>query len=1274
MLVPEATAAALAQVIERARGDRTVPRAHGRERAPLRRRALQHRPHVPGIRGRVRGGSESLMTRRARGGPPLASGVARPAPGLARTALAPSAACRPSSGAARRSCRSFWRRGSVETTRRISTTCSRPTSCLPARCSRGPSRTRRSSPCSSRSSRSEPARFSAIAGALLGHTLAIGGRGRPGRWARSPPSSRCVVVALARPGARARGRDVPRASSLTAVRAFYVGLLNARGVFHGHPIGSGLGMGVTFAVLYAGARSASGSCPLGLLAGEIVAVSVLTIFARGARWGRGSRPAWLAPSRCGASSRWSASRSPARSSRGSIRSSISSWRGSPASSAEGRSCATRATWPRCRRRSSRPCSFPVLLTRLAREAKRPAEFAATTRRTLAGGRVRSSRGSPRCFVAFRMPLCTLLFLHGAMDRAGVARIAGILPWALAGAAPFGALLVLARAHVAQQNSRIMPGMGVLNSTLNAAFNLLLVGPARARRDRALDVAHLRRRGGRLLDSPPEGRPCLSASSAAAWRDLRPRRARRARRLRAGDRGRLHLGPAGHRAPGRSTRSRRARAASGRSSRRTGRATSTRIRRLHMALLTVALAAVDGARRASRRHRAATDLGGELIKPLYMTGIEVERAPRCGRDGARDRVEHDAVVDAHRRARGRVGAGVVVADERDARLLRAHRQPRGPVPLLGELGDGRDGPRPLRRAARAAGDPLLRGRRPIEGPGGGGRSLPLVGRPGRRPLGGARRVAAPAPAGYGRPRRNRSLRACVSGALVNPVGFRRRVAFLLGTGEPDVGRLSARRRTATRLLARHALRAIPHFTSWPIAVAAVARRRRRGASPRRGIDRVRVAPAARSRRSRSRCSSRWARAGARTASSCRRRSSSLPYAAVVLSRRVGGVAPGARRTRARWRRRACFPRSWASRRSTARSSSIRGTRRSGSSRACRRARTSRSSGRRCFFRGSRRTLAVVRPGTEPIADRQAIPGVTELVDPDMDPRPRAPDFIVLATALSLRARDRAAAAAGAATVRQHCVSRRRLAPALSQALRRLARLPAEPRRPMRAAVAARMPRRPRRHRTTTCGSTRAATTSRHRRHIVERCFGAARRMPQTWTRRSGSPAWLTTPMIAELADDVAHRSAGRVHVAHEGDESLFIFFDDDAHADFGRVQRERGHPNQNARRCGRFAQEGSRLSRSAAPATPRPSHSRCGAPIGSARVLGPGRGLRKGHDAHARGQRGLDPRERVLEHQAPRRDRRAGLPAATRKMSGAGFFARTRGSSPHTTAPKRSNHA
>jgi peptidoglycan biosynthesis protein MviN/MurJ (putative lipid II flippase) len=35
--------------------------------------------------------------------------------------------------------------------------------------------------------------------------------------------------------------------------------------------------------------------------------------------------------------------------------------------------------------------------------------------------------------------------------------------------------VLARAHVARQNSRIMPGMGALNAACNALLNLAFVG-------------------------------------------------------------------------------------------------------------------------------------------------------------------------------------------------------------------------------------------------------------------------------------------------------------------------------------------------------------------------------------------------------------------------------------------------------------------------------------------------------------------------------------------------------------------------------------------------------------------------------------------------------------------------------------------------------------------------------------------------------------------------------------------------------------------------------
>lgn len=45
------------------------------------------------------------------------------------------------------------------------------------------------------------------------------------------------------------------------------------------------------------------------------------------------------------------------------------------------------------------------------------------------------------------------------------------------------------------------------------------------------------------------------------------------------------------------------------------------------------------------------------------------------------------------------------------------------------------------------------------------------------------------------------------------------------------------------------------------------------------------------------------------------------------------------------------------------------------------------------------LVTVRPGIEPVSGRQRITGVRELVDPALDPRPRSPDIIVLATELS-----------------------------------------------------------------------------------------------------------------------------------------------------------------------------------------------------------------------------------------------------------------------------------
>ncbi len=74
----------------------------------------------------------------------------------------------------------------------------------------------------------------------------------------------------------------------------------------------------------------------------------------------------------------------------------------------------------------------------------------------------------------RAPLLRFVFLRGKMDVAGVERMIALLPYHLVGLAPFGALLVLARAHVAIKNSGIMLSMGILNAALNAVFNVILM--------------------------------------------------------------------------------------------------------------------------------------------------------------------------------------------------------------------------------------------------------------------------------------------------------------------------------------------------------------------------------------------------------------------------------------------------------------------------------------------------------------------------------------------------------------------------------------------------------------------------------------------------------------------------------------------------------------------------------------------------------------------------------------------------------------------------------
>lgn len=119
--------------------------------------------------------------------------------------------------------------------------------------------------------------------------------------------------------------------------------------------------------------------------------------------------------------------------------------------------------------------LPVLLSVLSDELAHGKPIRETVNRTLFWSCGLLAAASLLVY-AVRGPLLRAVFLHGEMDSAGVERMIDILPYHLVGAAPFGALLVLARAHVALKNSRIMVSMGILNASANLVFDVLLVKP------------------------------------------------------------------------------------------------------------------------------------------------------------------------------------------------------------------------------------------------------------------------------------------------------------------------------------------------------------------------------------------------------------------------------------------------------------------------------------------------------------------------------------------------------------------------------------------------------------------------------------------------------------------------------------------------------------------------------------------------------------------------------------------------------------------------------
>ncbi len=316
-----------------------------------------------------------------------------------------------------------------------------------------------------------PGRMGEVAGSILTHTMVAGaglaflmGAGAAA-WshARYPPE----ITALA------RGLTFFYALHMAAlsVRAFLVGLLNAHHAYAAYPVASGVGMLIALATIFA-AKGTLGvqAVPLGLLLGEVVASVVLFQVARRhvtLRLGLRREPelrVFVGLVSAEVLGNVITRINPI------VDQVVASW-----SSVKGGGTVLAyafdvATLPTSLVQAS---FLSVMLSHLSEHSAHGdgEAFGRTLRRSLAWI-VALLMGASLLLGLVRRPLVRLLFAHGAMDEAGADLISDVLPFALVGAAPFGALLVLARAHVALRNTRIMITMGILNAALNAGLNVV----------------------------------------------------------------------------------------------------------------------------------------------------------------------------------------------------------------------------------------------------------------------------------------------------------------------------------------------------------------------------------------------------------------------------------------------------------------------------------------------------------------------------------------------------------------------------------------------------------------------------------------------------------------------------------------------------------------------------------------------------------------------------------------------------------------------------------
>jgi len=320
----------------------------------------------------------------------------------------------------------------------------------------------------------DPKLVPVVRGSLFAHTLLFGG------------ALAVLIGALAAAWFTVRFSGPARATALwmvvpfslylvaLSVKTFFGSMLTAEHRFVPSPVAAALGAVVTLAVIGLGRGALSVTAvPCGSLAGELAATWVLAASARAA--GIAIHPTFARPEPVRRIARLVASEvggSAVTRVNPVVDQLMAAMAGVVGGGTLLKLSGDVATVPTSLLQAS---LLPVLLAHLSDD------FAAGSARELRG-KVRRALVSVMAILAaaaallwlVRRPLLHLVFGHGAMDSLGVERMAQLLPYHLVGLAPFGALLVLARAHVAVQNSRIMLTMGLLNAALNAGLNVALL--------------------------------------------------------------------------------------------------------------------------------------------------------------------------------------------------------------------------------------------------------------------------------------------------------------------------------------------------------------------------------------------------------------------------------------------------------------------------------------------------------------------------------------------------------------------------------------------------------------------------------------------------------------------------------------------------------------------------------------------------------------------------------------------------------------------------------